>query len=332
MALELGAGLAVLVVQVEQEHLHGHAGPLRRADAARRPLHNLGVVRCGVLRGGGRVPRGWPPGLGHRDRHAAEPLLLQRGHQRVYRGVEQVRVHQRAVLHRRRARSEERVRELHVRRVVHVADERVGVHHEGRTGVGQEPQHGAEDGEGGGVERAGGGRVRGGQHRGGVRGGDLDPAVQPQGGERGVQVPHGRHEVRRIELVVVQHLVADGEAPDALGGGVGQDRGPQPLRRALGPRRGQEGEVLVGHAHHEVDARRGEGREHGRVRQEEPRLGDPVPLEQCRGGRRRREVTANAAVADADLARVTGRRRHCHRRDGEEDVAEKTQGYSRGHW
>ena len=333
MALELGAGLAVLVVQVEQEHLHGHAGPLGRADAAHRPLHDLGVVRRGVLRGRGRVPRGGPPGLGHGDRHGTEPLFLQRGHQRVHGGVEQVGVHQRAVLHGRGAGAEERVRELHVGRVVDVADERVGVHHEGRAGVGEELQHGAEDGEGGRVERSCGGRVRGGEHRGGVRGGDLHPASEPQRGERGVQVPHGRHEVRRVELVVVQHLVADGEVPDAVGGGVRQDRGPQPLRRALGPRRGQEGEVLVGHAHHEVDPRRGEGREHGRVGEEEPRLGDPVLLEQRRGGRRRWEVAADASVADADLARITCRcRRRHHRRDGEEDVAQKTQRCSRGHW
>ena len=66
--LELGAGLAVLVVHVEQEHNHGHAWPPRRAHAARR------------LWGRGWVPRGGLAGLGRRDRHAAEPLLLQGGH------------------------------------------------------------------------------------------------------------------------------------------------------------------------------------------------------------------------------------------------------------
>lgn len=323
MPLELGPGLPVLVVQVEQEHLHGHAGPPRRADAARDPLHHLGVVRRGVLRGRGRVPRGRPPGLRHRDRHAPEPLPLQRGHQRVHRRIEQVGVHQRAVSHRRRARGEQRVAELDVGGVVHVADEGVGVHHEGRAGVGQEPQHGAQDVHGGGVERAGRGRVRRGEHRRGVRGGDLDPAVEAEGDERAVQILHGRHKVRRVELVVVQHLVADGEVANALGGGVGEDAGPQPLERALGSRGGEEGQVLVGHADHEVDAGGGEGREHGWVGEEEPRLGDPVLPEQRRRHGRRGQVAPNAAVADADLTRVAGGRRG-EQRGGDKDYVAQT--------
>lgn len=315
MPLELGAGLAVLVVQVEQEHLHGHAWPPRRAGAARHPLHDLGVVGGGVLRCRRRVPRRRPPGLRHRDRHGAEPLPVERGRQRVHRRVEHVGVDERAVAHRRRARAEQRVAELHVDGVVDVADERVGVHHEGRAGVGEEAQHGAEDVEGGGVERAGGWRVRRGEHR----GRDLDLVAEAEGDERGVQVVHGGHQVRRVELVVVQHLVADGEVADAVSGGVGEHGGLQPPERAVGPRGGEEGEVLVGHADHEVDPGGGERREHRRVGEEEPRLGDPVLPQQRRRGRRRWKVAADAAVANADLARVAG---HHHGRRREQRGSE----------
>jgi hypothetical protein len=110
-----------------------------------------------------------------------------------------------------------------------------------------------------------------------MRGGDLDGAVEPERGQRGVEVAHGGDEVRRVELVVVEHLVADDEVAEPCGDGVGGEAvGAEPLQRAVGPGGGEEGEVLVGHADGEVDAGRGEGREDCRVWQEEPRLGDAV--------------------------------------------------------
>lgn len=78
-------GLPVLVEQVEQQqHLHRIVRPHRGAD----PL----LVRRCLLGRGGSIPRGRPPRPRPHHRNVGESQLLQRRHEGVHGGVEQVGV------------------------------------------------------------------------------------------------------------------------------------------------------------------------------------------------------------------------------------------------
>jgi hypothetical protein len=221
VALEVSRvdALGVLVQQREDVDV-GHLRAARRAlagdDAVEEPLVEL--LRAGDV--GVLVAVGGPADLADDDGDGAEPVLLERGDERVVVGVEDVGVEHVAVLHaglrrRRAGRREEGVVLGEVGIGVH-GQEGVDVDGEDAVVVEQEADEVDHEALDVGAEVARGGLAVTGLVDVGVeRDGDADLPAQAGLHERGLDVPH-RRQCRRVELALVrleERLVAHRHGP-----------------------------------------------------------------------------------------------------------------------
>nr|ACN27257.1 unknown [Zea mays] len=298
--------LEVLVEEGEDGDLEGAVGHERRADAGAEVADGVAVVVPGEVRADADLPvlpGRWPPGLRHGDVDVPEAHPPDGRVHGVELRVQHVAVHQPgALVHDAVVHPEQREVEA---AVVGERVERVRVHHERRAGRAEEPEQRPHDGRVVAVAEPRRRRLlRGGEHPERVRGGDLHPAVQGRGDQRGVQVLHGRHQRQQQRPVGLGgHLVADQEARDIGGARVGRHVVAHPA-----PREGQIQQVrddAVGHRHVHGEARAGEGPQQDRVGVQQPHaVEDGVPGQEPRHVGRRRERRAPRAVVDADAASV----------------------------
>jgi hypothetical protein len=245
---------------------------------------------CAGCRSAGRRP----PALGDDDRDVGCSGLLQRGVDRVHHGVEQVRVREPvAVVVHRRAGLERRVAEDDVVQVVPICEVRVHVGQQRRAGGREELRDAAHVWLG---EPAHGRRVRVGDHIEADARGHLDDADEPRRVQGALDVVHCRDEAPGD---VVLDLVADGDVHDVHVRVVRLDVGLHPRRRRrLG--HGEAGDILVGDAKDEADARAAQGFHDVAVGAVDAHLGDAEGLVKLHGVLGRREVIADHSVAHAN--------------------------------
>ena len=301
------AGLEVLVEEGEDGDLEGAVGHERRADAGAEVPDGVLVVLPGEVGADADLPvlpGRRPPGLRHDDVDVPEAQPPDRRVHGVELRVQHVAVHQPgSPVHDTVVHPEQR--EVEANGVVGEPVERVRVHHERRARRAEEPEHRPHDGRVVAVAEPRRRRLlRGGEHPERVRGGDLDPAVQGRGDQRGVQVLHGRHQRQQQRPVGLGgHLVADQEPRDVGGARVRRHVVAHPA-----PREGQAHQArdhAVGNRHVHGEAGAGEGLQQDRVGVQQPdAVHDGVPGQEPRHVGWRRERRAPRAVVDADAAGV----------------------------